>query len=67
MEDAAPAAALGGQTQKEAADEAAGQHDIPFYKVRGLCRGDVGGQTESESLRAQRQHAALTSELLSTA
>lgn len=30
------AAALGGQTQKEATDEPAGQDDVPLYKVCGL-------------------------------
>lgn len=37
---------LGGQTQEEAADEAAGQDDVPFDEVGGLGgvgRGDVSG------------------------
>lgn len=38
METAACAATLGGQTQKEATDEPAGQDDVPFYKVCGLRR-----------------------------
>lgn len=30
------AAALGGQTQKEATNESTGQDDVPLYKVCGL-------------------------------
>lgn len=42
------AAALGGQTQEEAADEAAGQDDVPFDEVGGLGgvgRGDTSNLT----------------------
>lgn len=39
------AAALGGQTQEEAADEPAGQDDVPFDKVCGLRRR--GGKTHT--------------------
>ena len=40
METAACGAALGRQTQKEAADEAAGHDDVPLDEVCGLRRGE---------------------------
>lgn len=33
---------LGGQSQKEAADEPAGQDDVPLYEICGLRRRDEG-------------------------
>lgn len=38
LEGARHVAALGGQTQEEATDEAAGQHNVPFDEVCGLHR-----------------------------
>lgn len=46
-------AALGGHTQQETADEAAGQHDVPLDKVRGLRRRD-GATTELNALVRER-------------
>lgn len=43
-------AALGGQTQEEAANEPAGQDDVPFDKVCGLRRR--GGKHTHQSIRA---------------
>lgn len=44
---------LGGQTQKEAADEPAGQDDVPFYKVRGLRgRGEKTRRMSRQDLKS---------------
>lgn len=47
------AAALGGQTQEEAADEAAGQDDVPLDEVGGLRRSGKGRRERVRALKPE--------------
>lgn len=45
--------ALGGQTQQETANKAAGQDNVPFDKVCGLYRRDKNTNETMRSLRSK--------------